>query len=276
VVLKSKDDYHAMVDAWSSQDTVKNLARRFSSVFIDNFRCGYEGDFLNVLSLAIADTVSRNVSLSFRTQDALLEGLHSYLSGLMCLRYQTYVSAEVTTPDSRHVSSITFLCETAKEYLSRPRRDNLEQILSCELNALNPEKLSVSFALVQFLLEKRMDRWKAFCKVLEAESLEDGKLKGPEGRRAALSKAVQEGLGITFEELDKQVQAFTSKEYLYPEEIATAIGLNRETEDSIFQGFVQVCELKRAKKPVTPKGEKLYDEMMKKVDKIIQERGEKW
>ena len=106
--------------------------------------------------------------------------------------------------------------------------------------------------------------------------MENGKLKLPEGRRAALATAVQDGLGVTFEELEKQLREFTAKEYLYTEEVATALGLEKTTPDSIFQGFVKVCELKRANKEVTAKGEKIFDEMMRKIDKILQEKGEKW
>lgn len=276
VLFRKKEDYLAMIDAWSDQELVKKQGRSFASTIINEIRCGYRTSFPDLLPLIVGDAVNLNVSTPFRSQEALLEGLHTYFASLICQRYEAYVSLSATTPGLRRSSNVILLCETAKEYLSRPAREPLEQILSYELNSLNLERLSVSFALIQFLLEKRMDQWKAFCQILESESLENGTLKGPEGRRAALAKAVHDGLGITFKGLDKQLQDFTSKDYLFPEEIAVALGLDRETPDSIFQGFVQVCELKRAKKPVTPKGETLYDQMMKKMDKVIQERGEKW
>jgi hypothetical protein len=276
VLLRKQEDYYALVDAWSDSAKVKKQARHATSALVGSHRCGYRAEFSQALTLVAADAVTVNVEPYFWNQAALTEGLHSYLGSQLALNYEHYFSLDETTPLPKRVMGVGLLHEIAREYLSRPKRDSLETVLRCELNTINPERLSVAFALINFILEKKRDRWETFRSTLATESSENGKLKGPEGRWAALVQAIKVAFDLGIQELDKELQDFTAKHYLYTEEIATLLGMDREGAESTFQGFVTICELKRAKKPVSEKGEKLYQDILGRMEKKLQTASEKF
>jgi hypothetical protein len=228
-----------------------------------------------VLTLAAADAVSANLEPQFWNQPALSEGLHTFITTFLGLGFEHYISVDVTTPSSRREAGVRQLFETAREYLSRTQHDSLEAILRSELNALGPERRSVAIAFVHFILETQRDHWQEFLSVLDRESYQNGELKGPEGRWLALKQAIKEAFNLSIEDLERNLQDFASKRYLYTEEIATLIGADRDCAESSFQAFVKICELKRQKKPVSDKGEKLYREILDRMEKKLQAGGEK-
>ncbi len=276
VLVRTQEDYYALVDAWSDSEKVKKQARHAASAFVSEHRCGYRGEILDVLTLTTADAVSANLEPYFWNQDALRQGFHTYLTSVMGFGYERYISLDVTTPTVSRDGGVKQLFETAREYLSRPKHDTIATILRSELNDLNPERLAVAFAFIHFLLETQRDHWDVFLSVLNKSSYENDKLKGPEGRWTALLAAIKDALGLDIQELERNLQEFTSKHYLYTEEIASLLGVNRECAESAFQGFVKICELKRLKKPVSEKGEKLYQEILGKIDKKLQSASEKF
>jgi hypothetical protein len=276
VLLRRQEDYYALVDAWANSDKLKKQARHAASVFIEEHRCGYRGQLLEALTLASADAVSGNLEPHIWNQTALSEGLHTYLTSLLVLGYEHYISLDATTPAANREAGVRLLLETARAYLSRPKRDSLETVLRAELNDLNPERLAVAFAVVHFFLGSHGDKWEAFLSILKKESYDKRKLKGPEGRWDALVQAIKVAFGLGIPDLERELQDFTSKHYLYTEEIATLIGIDRECDESSFQGFVTICELKRLKKPVSEKGEKLYQEILGRMEKKLQLGSEKF
>jgi hypothetical protein len=276
VLVRKREDYYALVDAWSDSERVKKEARHAESVLVGEYRCGYRAEVSEALTLIAADTVCGNLEPYFWNQIALKEGLHSYLGSQLALNYEHFFSLDATTPAPKRVAGVGLLLETAREYLSRSKRDSLETVLRSELNALNPERLSVAFALINFILEKKRDHWENFRSTLASESNDHGKLKGPEGRWEALVKAIKDAFGLGIQELDQELQDFTSNNYLHVEEIARLVGVDRECGESSFQGFVTICELKRMKKPVSEKGEKLYQDILGRMEKKLQTVGEKF
>jgi len=277
VVLEKREDYYALVDAWSESPTCKSQARQFDSVFIGEYRCGARAQIANVLSLVIADAVTRNEPASFYVQEALREGLHVFVTSMIALHYETFVSPTVTTPSTRRASAVDLLFETAKQYMTSTPRDNLETVLDSELNTLTLPRLSVAFSFINFLLEGDTGRWTAFHKSLEsawtADTTPDS---NPERRKKALRVAVNEGLNSSLHDLDKQLQEFVSTHYLLLEDLAALLNINREIADSVFQGFLKVCELKRSQKPVSEKGERLYQEIQARIDKKLHASGQRF
>jgi hypothetical protein len=276
IIARKQEDYYALVDAWAETDRAKREARSLSSTVIGEYRCGFRKEALEVVTLAAADSVCDNVEPYLFSQKAFREGLHTYLTSFLTLGYEHYFSTDATTPAAKRESGIELLYQTAREILSRPRHESLESVLRSDLNSINPERLAIAFALIHFILETKRDKWDTFLTSLENESSEYGKLKGPEGLWNALSKAMTEAFGLNIVELEKALQEFVTKHYLYTEEIASLIGVDRECAESSFQGFVKICELKRLKKPVSEKGEKLYQEILGKIDKKLQKSGEKF
>jgi predicted house-cleaning noncanonical NTP pyrophosphatase (MazG superfamily) len=196
---------------------------------------------------------------------------------MIALQYETFVSPTVTTPSTRRASAVDLLFATAKDYLTSAPRENLETILDSELNTLTLQRLSVAFAFIHFLLEGDRERWTAFHKNLESAWAADTTPENnPERRKKALRSAVSEGLKSTLRDLDKQLQEFVSKRYLSLEDLAEVLEINHEVADSVFQGFRKVCELKRAQKPVSEKGERLYQDIQGKIDKKLQAGGQKF
>jgi hypothetical protein len=63
-----------------------------------------------------------------------------------------------------------------------------------------------------------------------------------------------------------------TKNYLLEEELAKAVGLDRETSESIFAGFQKVCELKREGKPVSEKGERIYKDLTDRLKTKLESR----
>jgi hypothetical protein len=276
VLVKTKEDYYSLVDAWAESDKARKQARHALSAFVGKYRCGYRAEFYEALTLVAADAVTANLDPSFWSHAALKEGLHTYLGSQLTADYVHYFSLDATTPAPKRITGVELLIETAKEYLSRSKRDSLDIILRSELNTLSPERLSVAFALINFILEKKRDRWEIFRSTLATESSENGKLKGPEGRWAALVQAIKVAFDLGIQDLEKELQNFTATHYLYTEEIAALLGIDRECADSTFQGFVTICELKRAKKPVSEKGEKLYQDILGRMEKKLQTASEKF
>lgn len=276
VLAQKQEDYYALVDAWANSDKVRREARSAASAIIGEFRCGHRKDLLEVLVLAAADAVSDNLEPYLWNQHILSEGIHTFITSQLTLSYEHYISIESTTPNARREASVRQLHELAREYLCRPKREPLENILRSDLNSLNPDRLSVAFALVHYILETHIDHWDHFLALLKKESIEDAKLKGPEGLWAALLKSISEAFGMTILELDSALQEFAAKHYLYTEEIATLLGVDRECAESSFQGFTKICELKRLKKPVSEKGEKLYQEILGRIDKKLQASAERF
>lgn len=267
VLAKKQEDYYSLVDAWAETDKVRRQARAAASAVIGEYRCGQRSELSQVLTLACADSVSANLDPYLWNQHILSEGLHTYITILLGLGYEHYISLNATTPVVKRATSPNELFETAREYLNRPKREALEVILRSELNELNPERMSVAFALIHYLLEVQKDHWEGFLSTLEKESSENGKLKGPEGLWQALSTAISESLGMNVEALDKALKEFVSRRYLYPEEIALLLGVDKECADSTFQGFIKICELKRQKKPISEKGEKIYQDILSRIEK---------
>jgi len=276
VITKRQEEYLALIDAWAESERVKKQARHAGHMFVGSYRCAYRDTFLDVLTLVSADSVLGNLEQYFRKQEALSQGLHTFVTGIMGLGYEHYIALDVTTPVTVRDLAIRQLFEIARDYLSHPKRDTLEMILRCELNDLNPERLSVAVALVHFMLETEKDHWNCFLATLKRESSENGKLKGPEGRWSALLTAIKEAFGMGLKELDQELQRFASTHYLYPEEIAKLIGVDRDTDESSFEGYVKICELKRKKGPVSEKGEKLFQAIQDRVQKKILANGEKF
>ena len=152
----------------------------------------------------------------------------------------------------------------------------MDAVLRSELNELNQERLSIALTFVHYILQMKRDHWKELISVMRRESYEAGKLKGPEGRWSALLTAIKEAFGMGLKELDQELQRFASTHYLYPEEIAKLIGVDRDTDESSFEGYVKICELKRKKEPVSEKGEKLFQAIQDRVQKKILANGEKF
>lgn len=276
VIARKQEDYYALVDAWAETDRAKREARDLASTVIGEFRCGFRKDASAVLTLAAADSVCDNVEPYLFSQKALREGLHTYITSFLTLGYEHYFSTDATSPASKQESGIQSLFQTAREVLSRPKHESLETVLRSDLNSINAERLSIAFALIHFILETKRDKWDSFLTLLERESSENGKLKGPEGLWNALAKAMTEAFGLNVVEMEKALQEFVTKHYLYTDEVATLIGVDRECADASFQGFTKICELKRLKKPVSEKGEKLYQDILGKIDRKLQKSCEKF
>ena len=276
VFVKDIEDYRALVDAWSDSDRTKKQARQLESVIIAGTRCGTRPDFASALSLVLADSVKGNVPQYLYHQSCLSEAIHAFLSSFVVLRYETFMSTEATTPVTKRESAVNPLFETAKEYLLRPKRDSLENILNSELNALSFERLSVGVTLVNYLMNAGTGKWRAFWASMERESIEAGKIKGPEGRRAALRTAIKETLETDFDGLDKQLQGFVSKNYLYPEELGVLIGVDRECDASAYKAFVKACEAKRSKKPIPEKQERIHADILGRIEKKLRTQGDKF
>ncbi len=273
VLLQSKDNYYAMVDGLTDVESLRKHARSVDSTFIANFRCGYRSDLTAANSLVLADAILRNVPKAFWHHKALSHGLHTYLTSLIALRYETFVAVNTTTPSSRQGSAVRALFETARDVLSRPKRESLETVLRSELNSLTLERLSVSVALIHYLLQEKLSGWKAFCAALHRESMEGGKIKGPEGRLAALKTALQEGFSLSLAELDRELQAFAERAYPHPEEQAILLGVKDQLPPAQFETFAKVCAEKRQQKPVSEKGEKVYEDVLKRMGRILEDRG---
>lgn len=269
VILRTREDYYALTDAWAKEDHIRRMARSFSSIWVEGYREGWKESVPDAYSIVMADTVRMHVPDSFRAQTALLEGLHAYFTAMAIGEVQYYVAAE-TTPDGRNRGTVDSLYSTSREVLARPKHEDLEKLFRAELNALSFERLAVAFSLVDFLLQKDREVWKRFILTLDRESHEGGKLKGPDGRYQAVVSAIQEALGLDLKELDKELGAFTKTSYLFTEELARRVGLDRECADSAFQGFETVCRLKREGKPVSEKGERIYTEILKRLEKKME------
>jgi hypothetical protein len=276
VLVKNEQDYYSLVDAWASSDKTKKQARHAASAVIENYRCGYRTELLEVLTLASADAVTANLEPHLWNQPALSDGLHTYLTSFLGLGFEHYISLEATTPAARREAGVRQLFETARDYLARPKRDTLETILRSELNSLTPERRAVTVAVIHYIFEVQNDHWEEFLSVLDKESYHNGDLKGPEGLWLALKQAIKVAFHLEVEELDRELQKFSSSHYLYTEEIAAAIGVDRDCAESSFQAFVKICELKRQKKPVSDKGEKLYQEILDRIDKKLQTKSERF
>lgn len=276
VFVKDTDDYRALVDAWADSDRIKRQARKLGSVCIGEYRCGNRADFQSAVSLVMADSVNRNVPEYLYYQDCLSEAMHAFVTSFVLIRHETFISTEATTPLSKRDIAVNPLFEAGKEYLLRPTRDSLETVLNSELNALTLERLSVGVAFITFLMNAGTDKWRAFWASMERESIEAGKLKGPEGRRAALRAAIKETLEADFEGLDKQLQGFVSKNYIYPEELGVLIGVDRECDASAYKAFVKACEAKRAKKSLPEKQERVHADILGRIEKKLRTQGDKF
>lgn len=276
VFVKDTDDYRALVDAWADSDRIKRQARKLGSVCIGEYRCGNRADFSSALSLVMADSVNRNAPEYLYYQDCLSEAMHAFVTSFVVVRHETFMSTEATTPVTKRDITMNPLFEAAKEYLLRPTRDSLENILNSELNALTLERLSVGVAFITFLMNAGTEKWRAFWVSMERESIEAGKIKGPEGRRAALRTAIKDTFQTDFEGLDKQLQGFVSKNYLYPEELGVLIGVDRECDASAYKAFAKACEAKRAKKAITEKQERVHADILGRIEKKLRSHGEKF
>lgn len=275
VIARTEENYYALVDAWADTERKKREARALSSTIIGEFRCGYRKDSTEVMTLAISAAISRNLEPYLWNHNAIREGLHTFVSSFVTLDSYQYVNTNATTPLSTRQAGVPLLFETARDVLSRTQHDSLETILRSDLNSLTYERLSVAVALIHYLLETQQDHWENFLRSLSKESVENGKLREPEGLWNALSKAISSDFGMSVPELEKSLQKFAASHYLYTEEIATLIGIERECAESSFEGFVKVCVLKRQNKPVSEKGEKLYKEILGRMQKKLASAAEK-
>lgn len=276
VIARKQADYYALVDAWADSDRAKREARPLASTIIGDFRCGYRSDALEVLTLAVADAVSDNLDPYLWNQKAIRQGLHTYVTSFVTLNFEHYAATDSTSPMANRESGVRSLFTTAREVLSRPGHDSLETVLRSDLNSLSHERLSVVVAFVHFILETQRDHLDDFLSLLAQESSENGKLKGPEGLWSALSKSISESFRMDISNLEKALQKFATEHYLHTEEIAVLLGMERECADSAFQGFVKICELKRLNKPISEKGEKLYQDILSKMERKLQTAGEKF
>jgi len=276
VLVKTKEDYLALTDSWASSEVIKKQARITGSIFLEDIRCGYRENMFDTLTLASADSVKAHLAPYLWHQEILAEGLHVYITTFMGLGCERYITLGVTTPTASREAAVQLLTEMAREFLSRPKRETLETILKSELNAITPERRSVAFTLIHYILETKHTQWPDFLSILERESTTNGSLKGPEGRWMALLAALKEGVGLSLSDLEKELQVFASKHYLYTEEVARLLGIDRECADSVFQGFVGICELKRQNKPVSAKGDKIYQDILGKMEKKLQASAEKF
>ena len=276
VFVKDIEDYRALVDAWADSDRIKRQARQLESVIIAGTRCGTRPDFSSALSLVMADSVKGNAPQYLYHQSCLGEAMHAFLTSFVALRHETFMSTEATTPVTKRDNAMNPLFEAAKEYLLRPTRDSLESILNSELNALTFERLSVGVALINYLMNAGTDKWRAFWECMERESMEAGKIKGPEGRRAALRTAIKDTFQTDFEGLDQLLKGFVSKMYVYPEELGVLIGVDRECDAVAYKIFVKACEAKRAKKALPEKQERVYADILGRIEKKLRSHGEKF
>lgn len=267
VIAQKQADYYALVDAWADSDRAKREARGLASTVIGDFRCGFRSTSLEVLTLALADAVSDNMDPYLWNQKAIREGLHTFVSSFVTINFEHYAATDTTSPLAKRESGVRSLFDTARDYLSRPGHDSLETILRSDLNGLSHERLSVAVAFVHYILENQRDHLDGFLNLLAKESSENGKLKGPEGLWTALSNSISQAFQMSIPDLEKTLQKFATEHYLHIEEIAVLLGIDRECAESSFQGFVKICELKRLGKPVSEKGEKLYQDILSRIEK---------
>lgn len=269
VIVKTREDYLALTDAWADEDRLKRQARSLTGIYVKGYRDSFEVTQSAAYSLVMADTIRRHLPDYIRTLPPLMEGIHTYLTVLAVGDFQTYVAID-TTPRARGWKKPTALYEFARQVLSRPTHENMDVLLRSELNSITFERLAVLFSLIDFLLQKDRSVWKKFVEALDRESHEGGKLKGPEGRYRALEIAFQEALGLDLKGLDLELSKFTSASYLFTEELARVVGLDRECSESTYQGFETVCRLKREGKPVSERGERIHAEILKRLEKKLE------
>ena len=62
---------------------------------------------------------------------------------------------------------------------------------------------------------------------------------------------------------------FVARDYLLEVELARLCGIDRECADSVFSGFEKVCELRRQGKPVSEKGDRIYQDILGRVRKKL-------
>jgi hypothetical protein len=270
VVTRTRDDYHALVDAWSEDDRVKRGARFVSSTFVDRTRAGFAAEAEEVYATAVSDAVGRACPPSFRRQDALVQALEAYVSSFLTGRFVVFVSLDVTTKEGRGRGPVEALMRTARDYLQRPKRDDLGTVLRSELNAITVERLAVAFAAVDYLLRTKRGAWARFAETVERESRQGKELKGPDGCHEALKAGLREAMGLELAELETALKDFTSREYLWEEDVARATGVQRECAESAFEGFVKVCELLRQGKPVSGRGEEIHRQVWGRVEKKLE------
>lgn len=267
VIARKQADYYALVDAWSDSDRAKREARALASTIIGDFRCGYRSEASEVLTLVVADAVSDNMDPYLWNQKAIREGLHTFVTAFVTLSIEHYAATDSTSPMAKRESGVRSLFDTAREVLSRPGHEPLETILRSDLNGLSHERLSVAVAFVHYILETQRDHLESFLKLLAQDSSENGKLKESEGLWAALSSSISQAFQMSVPDLEKALKKFATEHYLRTEEIALLLGVDRECADSSFQGFVKICELKRLNKPVSEKGERIYQDILTRIEK---------
>jgi len=269
VVTDTKEHYLELVDKRAADEATRQKARHVHSLPVGDTRCGYEKDVPEALSMVVTDLVMNWSPPSLAAPSALREGIHVYLSAVLTGDFHCVVSLTATSPDRRGKGRVEELIGSAREFLSRPKRESLEEILRTELNAITLERLSVMFAMIDFLLRTRRDRWPDFVRRLEAESQEDGKLKGAEGLHQALRTALKESMDLELQDLEARLKEFVAREYLLEVELARLCGIDRECAESVFSGFEKVCELRRQGKPVSEKGDRIYQDILGRVRKKL-------
>jgi hypothetical protein len=267
LVTHTRDNYYELVDHLAGDDEKpKKTARLVHSLPVGpDTRVAFEPNPEESLAGVVTDLVMNWSPESIAAPTPFREGLHVYLSALLTGEFHFVVSLKETSPLGDHRSGrVGLLISKARDVLSRAKHDSLESILKSEINAITLEKISVLFAMVDYLLRTKRDRFPEYVQMLEKESHDGEKLKGPEGLYEAQKKALKEVLGFELEDLETKLREFVAKNYLLEEELARFVGIDRESSDTIFEGFEKVCQLRREGKPVSEKGDRIYQEMVER------------
>lgn len=270
LITHTQEAYYEVVDHLAGDDErTKKTARLVHSLPVGDTRVSSEPNPEEAFSVIVTDLVMTWSPPSIAAPTPLREGIHIYLSALLTGEFHYVVSLKETSPLGARKGKVGLLISRAREVFSRPKREPLETVLKSEINALSVDRLSVLFALVDYLLRTKRDRFPDLVRMLEKESHEGDKLKGPEGLIQAQKKALVDVLGFSVEELDAKLKEFVAREYLLEEEIARALGIDRESSDTIFEGFEKVCQLRREGKPVSEKGDRIYQEIVERVKRKL-------
>ncbi|HXX93517.1 MAG TPA: hypothetical protein VEN81_07780, partial [Planctomycetota bacterium] len=81
--------------------------------------------------------------------------------------------------------------------------------------------------------------------------------------------ALKEVLELDLRGLEAELKKFTGSSYLWTEELARQVGLPQECAESTYAGFETICRLKREGKPVSEKGQRIYDEILKRLERKL-------
>jgi hypothetical protein len=270
VVVREREDYFRLVDGWSTLEREKKEARHFASIFVGDHRVGHEDRIEEAWSIAVGDTARLSVGNGFRRQTAFNEALGVYFEAFLVGTLTCYVSGGVTTPRGRRLGSVEDLVHAARGHFGRRQREGLDFILKSELNAMTLERLSAAFALVDYLLRTKRDRWREFHRLVDERSMEAGKVKGPEGRFEALVSALREAMEIEWEGLEARLGEFVAGNYLYPEDVARLVKVDQDCAGSAFAGYLRMCELKREGKGISEKGERIWMQIQDRVRRKLE------